>query len=255
MKTVISCFLFMWGLCLPQIAVADEAKACGSVFALTGYIHVAKIDLRCPTLKLVVSHPSDSGLTVSEFAKKYQLNIALNGSFFRTDMTPIGLTISGGVQWDKTRDFRNKVFFACDKNNRCMIEEKGVLTPKNPRWQIAISGWQSFDAKSGKFECANSDLVGCKPNIFDTRHPRSMLGLDETKRWLYLVVVEGRQLGFSGVTLDELANIAKQLKLSQALNLDGGGSSTLVVNQKRISALPLLQGRERAVANHLGAKW
>lgn len=255
MKTVISFFLSVWGLLVPQIAVAEDNKACGSVFAFTSYIHVAKIDLHCPTLKLVVSQPSDSGLTVSEFAKKYQLNVALNGSFFRTDMTPIGLTISGGVQWDKTRDFRNKVFFACDKNNRCMIENKGVLTPKNPRWQIAISGWQSFDAKSGKFECANSDLVGCKPNIFETRHPRSMLGLDETKRWLYLVVVEGRQLGFSGVTLDELANIAKQLKLSQALNLDGGGSSTLVVDQKRISALPLFQGRERAVANHLGAKW
>ncbi|RRD39808.1 phosphodiester glycosidase family protein, partial [Tessaracoccus sp. OH4464_COT-324] len=65
-------------------------------------------------------------------------------------------------------------------------------------------------------------------------------GLDEGQNLLYLVVVEGRQLTYRGMTLDELADLATELKLTKAINLDGGGSSVMVVAQKRISDLPLL---------------
>lgn len=218
------------------------------------YTHIAKIDLGCPNVQLIVSEPTDNQLTVSQFAEKHQAKVAINGSFFRTDFFPIGLTVSGGKAWPKSRDFTNKVFFACDKQNYCTIEPKGKLSKINPKWQIAISGWQSYERKTGKFECAKSDKVGCKPNIFDTKHPRSMLGLADKGKTLYLVVIEGRQLAFSGVTLDELAEIAQSLNLDQALNLDGGGSSVLFFDGKRRNALPILQSSERPVANHLGVK-
>lgn len=236
---------------LPSIAYADD---CIQWHKPSNYIHVAKIDLHCPNVELVVSDQQDNGLTVSEFAQKYQTDIAINGSFYRTDLIPIGLTISNGKQWKKTRDFTNKVFFACDKKNRCFIEKKGTLSKTDPKWHIAISGWQSFEAKNGKFECAKSDNAGCKPNIFDNRHPRTMLGLDKSKRWLSFVVVEGRQFGFAGMSLDELAELALSLNLEQALNLDGGGSSVMVVGNKRQSDLPFLQSSERNVANHLGVR-
>lgn len=244
-----------WWLCLmflfPTISYAND---CIQTQKASSYIHIAKIDLHCPNLELVVSEPQDNGLTVSEFAQKHQTDIAINGSFYRTDLMPIGLTIANGKQWKKTRDFTNKVFFACDRKNRCFIEKKGTLSKVDPKWHIAISGWQSFEAKSGKFECAKTDNVGCKPNIFESRHPRTMLGLDKSKRWLYLVVVEGRQFGFAGMSLDELAELAQSLHLEQALNLDGGGSSVMVVGEKRQSDLPFLQTNERNIANHLGVK-
>ncbi len=71
---------------------------------------------------------------------------------------------------------------------------------------------------------------------------------------LYLVVVEGRQLGFRGMTLTELAQLAQSLGLTKAINLDGGGSSTMVVDNQRLSALPFLQSDERKVGNHFGIK-
>ena len=61
------------------------------------------------------------------------------------------------------------------------------------------------------------------------RHPRTIIGRDrEGDTWL--VVIDGRQPGHSvGMTLAELTAFAGRLGLVDALNLDGGGSSTMVV--------------------------
>lgn len=63
-------------------------------------------------------------------------------------------------------------------------------------------------------------------------HPRTALGFDGTGNWLLLVVVDGRQPGFSeGVTLFELADIFKSHGCSQSINLDGGGSSIMLIQE------------------------
>jgi hypothetical protein len=58
--------------------------------------------------------------------------------------------------------------------------------------------------------------------------PRSAVGFDRERRWLWLVVIDGRQPGYSeGVDLHEVALILLELGCSEGLNLDGGGSSAL----------------------------
>ncbi len=58
--------------------------------------------------------------------------------------------------------------------------------------------------------------------------PRSAVGFDRRRRNLWLVVVDGRRPGLSeGVTTHELAVIMRELGCSEAINLDGGGSSAL----------------------------
>ena len=80
------------------------------------------------------------------------------------------------------------------------------------------------------------------------RHPRTALGWNATH--LFLVVVDGRQPWLSvGMTLPELADLMKRLRCRDALNLDGGGSSTLWLNGKVVNSPS--DGRERAVANGL----
>jgi len=62
------------------------------------------------------------------------------------------------------------------------------------------------------------------------RHPRSAVGVDASGRWVTFVVVDGRQEGYSiGATLDELAEIVRQCGCSEAINMDGGGSSVMIV--------------------------
>lgn len=83
---------------------------------------------------------------------------------------------------------------------------------------------------------------------FPRRHPRSAIGWND--RWIFLVEVDGRQGGLSvGMTFPELADYLVRLGCREAVNLDGGGSSTLWL-LGRVMNSPS-DGRERPVANAL----
>lgn len=98
---------------------------------------------------------------------------------------------------------------------------------------------------------------------FRLRNPRTAAGISRGGRRLILVVVDGRQKGYSdGMTLRELANLMLMLGARDAINLDGGGSSTLVFRDRprpaplRIAnstsdTLPNGQHVERAVGDAL----
>jgi exopolysaccharide biosynthesis protein len=90
-------------------------------------------------------------------------------------------------------------------------------------------------------------------------HPRTAVAVDAEGETLWLIIVDGRQRGYSeGVTLEELAGIAMEWGADRALNLDGGGSSTLVIADgegARALNSPIhtrIPTRQRPVANHLG---
>jgi len=66
------------------------------------------------------------------------------------------------------------------------------------------------------------------------RHPRTAVGLDVTGRRIWWVVVDGRRPGYSeGMTLQELAAWMRRRGCHEAVNLDGGGSSVLLVRDGR----------------------
>ena len=61
-------------------------------------------------------------------------------------------------------------------------------------------------------------------------HPRTAMGFDNTGKWLILLVIDGRQRGYSeGVSLFELARVLQAHGCTEAINLDGGGSSILLI--------------------------
>jgi len=80
------------------------------------------------------------------------------------------------------------------------------------------------------------------------RHPRTGVGLRDNT--LVLVTVDGRQPGFSaGMTLRELAQLFRDLGCQEAVNLDGGGSTTMVVRDQVVNSPS--DGQPRRVANSL----
>lgn len=82
------------------------------------------------------------------------------------------------------------------------------------------------------------------------RHPRSAIGYNEDATKFYMVVVDGRQESSAGMTLTELGNFMKGFGVYNALNLDGGGSSTLWVKNKVVNS-PSDKTGERAVSSIL----
>jgi len=68
---------------------------------------------------------------------------------------------------------------------------------------------------------------------FGNINPRTAVGVDRTRRKLWIVVADGRQRERTlGLTLPELAAVFQWLGAWDALNLDGGGSSTLVMQDE-----------------------
>jgi exopolysaccharide biosynthesis protein len=99
------------------------------------------------------------------------------------------------------------------------------------------------------------------PGLDDTNvEPRTAIGINRNGRYLYIVVVDGRQPFYSdGATFAELAELMVAQGAFAAMSMDGGGSSTLVLEdeqgQPRVLNTPIDQyipGRERPVGNHLG---
>ncbi|MEU6040162.1 phosphodiester glycosidase family protein [Actinomadura sp. NPDC047616] len=86
--------------------------------------------------------------------------------------------------------------------------------------------------------------------------PRTAAGISRDGRRMYLMVVDGRSERSGGVTLAELARLMWQAGADDAVNLDGGGSSTLVVRGPRGRAATVRNapsdGSERPVANGIG---
>jgi exopolysaccharide biosynthesis protein len=80
--------------------------------------------------------------------------------------------------------------------------------------------------------------VGGSPIMFDgnpvprlddrERAPRSAAGISADGRRMWLMTLDGRQADSVGATLHELAKLLREMGVDDAVNLDGGGSSTLV---------------------------
>ena len=65
--------------------------------------------------------------------------------------------------------------------------------------------------------------------FLDVRHPRTLIGVDR-KGFIWLAAIDGRQPNYSvGMNFAELVKLCERLQLKDALNLDGGGSTTMVV--------------------------
>lgn len=93
--------------------------------------------------------------------------------------------------------------------------------------------------------------VSSRPAFAAARHPRTAVGFSEDRSTLWLVVVDGRQAPRSvGMSLPELARLFRTLGADEALNLDGGGSSVLVVEGEAVSR-PSDPTGERPVVNAL----
>ena len=90
------------------------------------------------------------------------------------------------------------------------------------------------------------------PAFAAARHPRTAVGYDPAQEVLWVIVVDGRQEGYSdGMTLPELTALLERLGASEAVNLDGGGSSIMVLEGVAVSR-PSDESGERPVVNALG---
>jgi hypothetical protein len=113
----------------------------------------------------------------------------------------------------------------------------------NPDWQnyqLAISGgprllldgafWQDCDENAVQPRCEEFDERYRNTHYYDMSIPRSVIGYNEAGTILYMLVVEGYEVeDSSGMTQQQVADMLIEFGAYQAMEFDGGGSSTLWV--------------------------
>jgi hypothetical protein len=91
----------------------------------------------------------------------------------------------------------------------------------------------------------------CAPSFGLQRHPRTAIGWSADGRRLFLVVVDGRQPPYSdGMSLPELTWLFQRIGAADVVNLDGGGSTAIVIGGELVNRPSDREG-ERPVGNAL----
>lgn len=134
---------------------------------------------------------------------------------------------------------------------RKLMQQGCVETEQSVRnrygWELPLRAGVS--AVTGRFRLMRDGrivLSDRKVSIFG-RNPRTIAGVDPDGR-VMLVTIDGRQARSVGATLWEAARVARSLGMWDAINLDGGGSTTMAV-RGRVVNRPA--GSERSVADAL----
>ncbi len=119
----------------------------------------------------------------------------------------------------------------------------GANAPDNLRWKIQSTPdvWDSYPTivGAGPRLVANGQVQTneveeeFQPDVI-ARGPRSAVGWDKDRNWLFLVA-DGRQAASVGLTIPELATLFAQMGAVEAMNLDGGSSTQLIVNGELVN--------------------
>lgn len=214
--------------------------------------------------RVLVSEDTDRRETVSEFAQRLEAPVLINGGFFRMDLNPskhVGILKVDGelihaattsVLRGEQRFYLHRAAIGFDDHDQMAIEWVSSEGDTVYRWERPIEN--QLEAPGEKIDTSFRkpwtfrDILGGGPQLirhgkidipvneevfFGTSipevHPRTAAGITADGD-LILLLVDGRQLISRGVDLPELAGILYDLECRDAINLDGGGSSSLVVN-------------------------
>jgi len=230
-------------------------------------IHVVTVDLDAPGIGFLVT-PGDPAqemplraLKTSQFLDEFDVQVAVNGDFFYPwrssspwDYYPHvgdpvdvkGFASSQGVIYSANGSGKKTLFLSRDNRAGFGEAPDEVFNAISGNWMLVEEG--------------ETVSLPVSDPYYTALHPRTAIALDREAQRLIIVVVDGRQPNYSeGVTLSELSQIIREFGGYTALNLDGGGSTTLVI--EGVSGEPVvlnspidnrIPGRERPVANHLG---
>ena len=113
-----------------------------------------------------------------------------------------------------------------------------------------LSGWGRLTWNGINLPAIADTNEGLTAKFTAVRHPRTFVGFNADTSMLYLGVVDGRQEQSVGMTFLEMSNFLLSYGVTNAINLDGGGSSVLVINGKVVNS-PSDKTGERPVANSI----
>ncbi|AWM37500.1 hypothetical protein GobsT_45280 [Gemmata obscuriglobus] len=218
--------------------------------------HAVRIDLKAAGIGFLATpgngdRPGETdGLKTSTFLKRHKLQLAINAAPFgpihkdeEKEQDVVGVQVSGGKLVSPAQPGYPALLLAKDNRARIAAPPFDLEGIEN-----AVGGFHIV-LKGGEV------LTGDK-----SIHPRTAAGVSADGKTLVLLVIDGRQKDFSdGATTAEVGEWLKALGCAEGINLDGGGTTTLVVagadGAPKLINRPIhanKSGTERVSASHLG---
>lgn len=195
--------------------------------------HVTKIDLRNPNIRFLVTPQNQLGQPTSSFFAANRPQVAINGDEFWTLGSPKGVAVSNGNVYSSSAETGEQTVFISTKN-------EVSIGSKIPQGTLnAVSGSHVFLENGAVPERIRSCS---KIPYCNDMHPRTSIGVSKDGNTMILITVDGRRSDYSiGIKLHSnnpsdltLAKLHLAYGSYNAINLDGGGSTTLVMEGKGI---------------------
>lgn len=199
-----------------------------------------RVDLCAAGIDVRTSAVGEKGRTVGSFSSLVGAKAAINGDFFGSGFSTDGPSMHAGALWGGSdHGYVAPVSFGAGF----------VDIPHHGNGGGPAAG--AREVVSGHPTLLDDGVVVGNPGdgLCTNRHPRTAVGLSADHTKLILAVIDGRRPGAIGMTCDELAAFMSEHGAFDAVNMDGGGSSTLVVNGG-VRNTPS-DGSQRTVGNHL----
>jgi len=230
-----------------------------SLFSEKQQVAIAELKVNAPSgYKLAIAYSDTLLKKTSIFAEEANALVALNGGFFDVEKGgSVAYLEANGKTIAKTRLSKEK-WAKTDSllNGAIILDNSGSL-----KLEIAkpASFYEQSDRENSVMVAGPMLLLNGKELLLENssfvkkRHPRSCL-CETSDNSILFIAIDGRSESASGMSLGETQQLLLRLNCRNAINLDGGGSTTLWVNdgvEKRIVNHPSDTAGERPVANAL----
>ncbi|MGI5088904.1 phosphodiester glycosidase family protein [Treponema vincentii] len=197
-------------------------------------VHIVKIDLLNPSISVITSEPAlftnnrgrIRGETTRDFASRHNTIVAFNAAPFKTRSllfslyrTIVGIHVTDFRRMSMPNERYGALLFYADKTARIIDSQTEDVLSASVRH--AVGGFWTI--------LRNGSVL---PQKLHRRDSRTAVGLADNGKTLFVVAVEGENKRKSkGLSFEETANLMRELGSDDALQLDGGSSSSLILQE------------------------
>ena len=164
-----------------------------------------------------------------------------SSTYFEIDDDVVANTRNPELKWGIRKDLMNGAI---------VIDNKSIISIQkaNSDDLYEVSNMEEAVLVTGPLLLLNSELMEF-PNLkfVNNRHPRTCLGITDDS--IKFITIDGRSSKAQGMSLPELQEYLKSLGCIDAINMDGGGSTTMWIKDKGVVNFPSDKSGERPVSN------
>ncbi len=210
--------------------------------------HVLEVD---PTENPIALEVAEPMATVLQMTRDSGAVAGVNGGFFRENGDPAGILRNGDEWHGFPTKFRGAIGWA-QGGTEVLIDRLGLEKDHLTTEVTDPDDWEHMDVILGGVPLLvrngvvidDYSIEKALQSFLDNPHARTAVGIRADGTWVFVVVEMDLFHLFGGITMRELGQLMLDLGCRDALNLDGGGSSTMVVEDSVVN-----RGEHREVSD------